>query len=136
MAKLEKWSLVGFEAQKPLAVRGEIHGDERFSDGTPITSSRLVDLDAAGRFACTRNHTYELGTISDAFARWMAEDGRTLAGYAAALATKAAAKPKPSMAKVTPLRDSPSLVTRGTPAGGSDVRTTIVQAPTLIVAAG
>jgi hypothetical protein len=137
MARLEKWSLVGFQEEKPLAVRGEIHGDERFSDGTPITSSRLVDLDASGRFACTRNHSYELGTMSDAFARWMAEQGRTLAAYGAALTAKTAAKPKTNAAKVMPmLRESATVVTRETPHGGSDVRRAIVQAPTRIVAAG
>jgi hypothetical protein len=34
MARLEKWSVVGLEGAKPLAVRGAITGDERFSDGT------------------------------------------------------------------------------------------------------
>lgn len=88
MARLEKWSLVGLGEQKPLAIRGEVHGDERFADGTPITSSRLHFLDPAGHIAATRNHTYELGAISDAFARWMADQGRTIAGYASAVAER------------------------------------------------
>jgi hypothetical protein len=85
MTRLESWSLVGLDGATPLAIRGAVHGDHRFSDGTPITSPRLTSLDPAGRFAWTRSHIYELGTISDAFARWMTNEGRTLVSLASTL---------------------------------------------------
>ncbi|MEO6029694.1 MAG: hypothetical protein ABIR79_22735 [Candidatus Binatia bacterium] len=162
MARLEKWSLVGLDGAKPLAVRGEIHGDERFSDGTPITSSRLCNLDPAGHFACTKNHAYELGTLSDAFARWMAANGRSIADFAAALQGKGTTKtarlkvtpittaPAPRSATVVigEIRAIPSVATRLEPSAATRiapsvatsmvpaVATSLVATPTLIVAAG
>ncbi len=139
MARIERWSLVGSEGSTPLAVRGEIHGDDRFSNGTPITSSRLAHLDPAGHFACTRNHTYELGTISDAFARWMADEGRTIAAYARALEAKDATATNRS--PVTPIGRRALDVTRPTAPSSdektrlvADARRTVDQAPTVIVA--
>ncbi len=132
MARLEYWSLVGKSGTKPLAIRGEIHGDERFSDGTPITSSRLHYLDPEGHFACTKNHTYELGAISDAFARWMTDAGKMVASYANALEGESA--PKLQRATVTPIAPRPATITRAT-ATAPAVATALVQTPTLIVAA-
>jgi len=154
MASLEKWSLVGLDGAKPLAVRGEIHGDERFSDGTPITSSRLCHLDPAGHFACTKNHTYELGTISDAFARWMAANGRSIASFADALEGKTAIKsarmnvtpigtltaPRGATVIIGSTPSTPSLATRINPSGATQLDprqvTNLVKAPTLVVALG
>lgn len=134
MARLEHWSLVGLDGSKPVAIRGEISGDERFSDGTPITSSRLHHLDPGGLFACTKNHTYELGAISDAFARWMADTGHSLAGYAQALET---APRKSSVTKTRPTMSAPvsqpTLVTRAL-TQARDAATALVGAPTLVVA--
>jgi hypothetical protein len=120
MMTLERWSLIGLDGAKPLAVRGEIHGDERFSDGTPITSSRLSHLDPAGHFACTRNHTYELGAMSDAFARWMAANGRTIASFATALEAK------------TP---SQAAKSRTAPSGAASEATRVVPAATRVIPA-
>lgn len=131
MATLERWSLVGLDDAKPLAVRGEIHGDERFSDGTPITSSRLCNLDPGGHFACTRNHTYELGAMSDAFACWMTANGRTIASFAAALDAKATGPTGKTTPKTTRSSATVHEATRVVPAATSRA-TALVQTPTLV----
>lgn len=130
MARLEKWSIVGLGEDRPLAVRGEIHGDDRFADGTPITSSRLHFLDPAGRIASTRNHTYELGAISDAFARWMADQGKSIAGYARTLESRPATTPPPAAPRIAV---APAPLPKPLPVL-SDA-TVVVQDPTRLVAA-
>ena len=135
MARLEHWSLVGLDGTKPVAIRGEISGDERFSDGTPITSSRLYHLDPSGLFACTKNHTYELGAISDAFARWMAETGHSLPAYAQALdaAAKGKATPTKPRPPVSASVTEPTLVTCAL-AQSRGAATALLATPTLVVA--
>jgi hypothetical protein len=123
MARLEKWSLVGVSTNKPIAVRGEIRGDERFADGTPITSSRLLYLDPDGRIASTRNHTYELGTINAAFARWMSTHGRTLDDFARTIDSHPS--PAASIAPIAPPRARTTL---------PELTRVLVQEPTVRIA--
>lgn len=55
MSRLENWSEYG------KCVVGEIFGDNRFPDGSFITTSEVKTLDREAKTLQTRNTLYELG---------------------------------------------------------------------------
>ena len=77
--------------------------------------------------------TYELGAISDAFARWMADRGQSIAGYATAFGERkqTPGSPRPVVAASKPAPFSEA--TRIAPVLGD--ATVVVQEPTRLVAA-
>lgn len=56
MSRLENWYIDGNDQ-----LRGQIYGDPRFPDGSPIITSRVVEYDKATGRARTKNANYELG---------------------------------------------------------------------------
>lgn len=46
-----------------MVLSGEIYDDDRFDDGTRVSTSIIEELDVVKGFARTRNTTYILGTI-------------------------------------------------------------------------
>jgi hypothetical protein len=58
-SKLEGWSVWGDR------VVGNVHGDNRFADGTFIQTSAIVELDRENKILKTKNSTYELGEEHD-----------------------------------------------------------------------
>jgi len=63
MSRLENWKMVGWGSHYRLV--GEIYSDERFLDGTTVTTSSIQEIDELAGWAQTRNTRYELGKKFD-----------------------------------------------------------------------
>ena len=56
--RLENWH-IHYVTKKEQVVYGKIYDDERFPDGVPVRTSRIVSMD--GDMVTTKNTTYKLG---------------------------------------------------------------------------
>ncbi len=87
MPRLENWSLTQtldpYQAPELAVVRlrGYIYEDNRFLDGSPIITSRVLTVSLINKVAQTRNTKYELGEIDPDFLKWMNENGHKLSDY-------------------------------------------------------
>lgn len=88
MGKIENWSIQivrqdEYKApeQGRSAVVGSIYNDMRAVDGTPITTSRLVNLDVENSTLETNNSIYDLGVMDSGFENYMMDNGYTLDQY-------------------------------------------------------
>ena len=85
MTRLENWSIVDLDADNPYlapelhrpALHGTIFDDDRFSDGTVVTTSAITAVDQ--RKVRTKSGTiYYLGRVSEEYEK--AYPGRNLDG--------------------------------------------------------
>jgi hypothetical protein len=88
MPRLEEWSIVSipsnpFQAPELWSKRlsGKVYDDDRFEEGSIVTTSRLVELNLKSGYALTKNTRYELGSPSDEYIEWLTSQGKTIEDY-------------------------------------------------------
>jgi hypothetical protein len=61
MPRLENWEIVNDYYRGCYRLQGIIYDDDRFPDGTNVSTSRLMNVDFENEKAQTRNTNYILG---------------------------------------------------------------------------
>jgi hypothetical protein len=79
MARLENWRIV------VGSLAGRVYGHQYYADGTPIHTSRVVDV-LEGQEVRTRNNVYQLGEPDPEFTSFLAKMGRSAQEALTALA--------------------------------------------------
>jgi len=88
MPRLENWSVISYDDSPYLApelrittLQGEIYNDEnnRFEDGTFISTSRLLELNLEEGYGLTLSGTrYTLGNMSKEYKNWLKKNNIVL----------------------------------------------------------
>lgn len=87
MPRLERWSVICSELNPYQApecqdkvLHGMVYDDEtqRFEDGTPIRTSRLIEINTKNNSAKTLNTEYILGDPSEDYLKWLEENNISL----------------------------------------------------------
>ena len=82
MVKIENWQIKTAESDKytapelrPIRVKGQVVGHDRFADGNWITSSPIIAAEGLTLTTATGSR-YELGDVDPAYLAWLAEAGQ------------------------------------------------------------
>lgn len=88
MTKLENWGFITRTSpyQPPesglISVNGDVYGDPRFDDGTPITTGTTLFFDSTTMEMHTRRTKYILGTPSIGFQQYMDDSNISIEEFA------------------------------------------------------